>query len=179
MYIYIYIYTHVCITGSLCYTAEINAILWINYFVIVVVQSLSHDGLFATPWTTAHQASLSITISQSLLKLMSIKSVMPSNHVILCHPLLLLPSIFPSTRVFPKSWLFVSGGQSIGASASASVLPMNIQGWFPLGLTGLILQSKRLSRVFSSITIQKHQFFSLQSSLWANSHIYTLLLGKP
>ena len=91
-----------------------------------------------------------------------------------------LPSIFPSTRVFPKSWLFVSGGQSIGASASASVLPMTIQDWFPLGLTGLIyLQSKRLSRVFSSITIQKHQFFSLQSSLWSNSHISTLLLGKP
>ena len=144
------------------------------------IQSLSHDGLFATPWTTAPQASLSITNSQSLLKLMSIKSVMPSNHLILCNPLLLLTSIFSSTRVFPKSWLFVSGSKSIGASASESVLSMNIQGWFPLGLTGLIfLQFKRLSRVFSSITIQKHQFFSLQSSLWSYSYINALLLGKP
>ena len=83
---------------------------------------------FATPWTAAHQASLSFTISWSLPKLMSIELVMPSNHLILCYPLLLLPSIFPSIRVFPMSWLLASGGQSIGASASASVLPMNIQG---------------------------------------------------
>ena len=132
-----------------------------------------------TPWTAAHQASLSVTNSQNLLKHMSIELVMPSNHIILCHPLLLLPSIFHRTRVFPKSWLFVSGGKSIGASASEPVLPMNMQGWSPLGLTGLIfLQSKRLSRIFSSITLQKHQFFSLQSSLWSNSHIYIWLLGK-
>ena len=102
------------------------------------VQSLSHAWLFATWWTAALQASLSITNSQSLLKLMSIKSVMPSNHLILCHPFLFLPSIF-SVR-----WLFTSGGHSIGASAS--VLPANIQGWFPLVLTGLIsLLSKGLS----------------------------------
>ena len=101
------------------------------------VKSLSCVQLFATPWTAAHQPSLSFTISQSWLKFMSIESVMPSNHLILCHPLLLLPSIFPSIRFFfPMSQLFASGGQSIGASASASVLPMNIQGWFPLGLTG-------------------------------------------
>ena len=103
------------------------------------VQSLSRVWLFATPWTAAHQASLSITNSQSLFKLMSMESVMPSNHLILCHPLLLLPSIFPSIRVF--SWwvcqFFASGGQSTGVLASASVLPMNIQGWFPLGLIGL------------------------------------------
>ena len=100
-------------------------------------QSLSHVQLFATPWTAACQASLSFTITQSLVKPMSIESVMPSNHLILCHPFLLLPSVFP--RVFSRvSWLFASCGQSIGASVSASVLPMNIEGWFPLGLTGWI-----------------------------------------
>ena len=112
------------------------------------VQSISHIWLFATPRTAAHQASLSVTISQSLLRLMSTESMMPSDHLILCRPLLLLPSIFPSIRVFSyESALFTSGGQSIGASASASVLPVNIQGWFPLGWTGWIsLQSKGLSR---------------------------------
>ena len=105
---------------------------------------------------------------------------MLSNHLILCRPLLLLHSIFPSIRSFPMSWLFTSGGQSIGASASASVLPMSIQGWFLLGLAGFIsLQSKGLSRVFSNTTAQKHQFFSIQPSLWSNSHIHTWLLGKP
>ena len=100
----------------------------------------------STPWTAACQ---SFTISQSLLKLMCIESAMPSNHLILCSPLL-LPLIFPSIRVFLMSQLFASGGQSIGTSASAFVLPMNIQGWFPLALTDLIsLQSKGLSRVFS------------------------------
>ena len=93
------------------------------------MQSLSHVWLFPTTWTTGRQASLSITYSQSLLKLMSIESVMPSNHLILCRPLLLLPSIFPSIKVFPMSQLFASGGQSIGPSASTSVLPMNIQHW--------------------------------------------------
>ena len=144
------------------------------------VQSLSHVRLFATPWTTAHQASLFITNSRSLLKLMSIKSVMPSNHLILCYPFLLLPSILTSIRDFLMSHFFISGGQSIGASASASVLPMNIQDWFPLGLTGLMsLQSKRLSRVFSNTTVQKHQFFGTQLFLWSNSHIHTWLLEKP
>ena len=101
------------------------------------VQSLSHIRLFATPWTAAHQASLSTTNSWSLLKLMSVELVMPSNHLILCL-LLLLPSVYPSTGSFQKSQFFASGGQSIGASASASVLSMNIQDWFPLELTGLI-----------------------------------------
>ena len=96
---------------------------------------------------------------------MSIESVMPSNHLILCHPLL-LHSILPSLRVFSNSQFITSGGQSIGVSISASVLPMNIQDWFPLGLTGLIsLQSKGLSRVFSNTVGQKHQFFSAQLSL--------------
>ena len=94
---------------------------------------------------------------------MSIKSVIPSKHLILCHPLLLLPSIFPSIRVFSNDQLFASSGQSIGASASASVLPVNIQDWFPLELTGWIfLQSKGLSKVFSNTTVQKHQFFCTQ-----------------
>ena len=91
------------------------------------VRSLSHVQIFATPWTVAHQASLSITNSWSLLKLMSMESMMPSNHLILCRPLLLLPSIFPSIRGFSNDQFFASGGQSIGILASVSVLPMNIQ----------------------------------------------------
>ena len=130
------------------------------------VQSLSRVRLFATPWTAAHQASLSITNSRSSPKLMSIESVMPSNHLILCHPLLLLPSIFPSIRVFssesalhirwPKYWSF----------SFKSVLPRNTQDWSPLGWIGWIsLQSKALSRAFSNTTVQKHQFFGTQLSL--------------
>ena len=193
-------------------------------------------------------ASLSIANSRSLLRLMSIKSVMPSNHLILFHPLLVPPLVFPSitssitqscptlcdlmeysppgssvcgvfqarilewvaisfsrgssqpwdrTQVsciagrcfnlwatregsFQMSQLFTSGGQSVGVSASASVLSMNIQDWFPLGWTGWIsLQSKGLSRAFSNTTVQKHQLFSTQLSLWSNSHIHTWLLEKP
>ena len=94
---------------------------------------------------------------------MSIESVMPSNHLILCHPLLLLPLSFPAPGSFPVSQFFTSGGQSIGVSALASVLPMNIQDWFPLGWTGLTyLQFKGLSGVFFNTTVQKHQFFSVQ-----------------
>ena len=131
-------------------------------FVAVIfssVQLLCCVQLFVTPWTAARHTSLCITSSPSLLKLMSIKLVMPSNHLILCSPLLLLPSIFPSIRVFSNESFFTPGVQRIGASASASVLPMNIQDWFPLGLTSLIsLLSKGLSGVFSSTTVQKHQF---------------------
>ena len=146
----------------------------------LVVQLLSHVWLFATPWTAARQASPSFTISRSLLKLMSTESVMPSNHLILYRRLFLLPSIFPSIRVFSMSQLFISDGQSIGTSASALVLSVNIQGWFRLGLTSLIsFLSKGLSRVFASTTLQKHQFFSTQPSLWSNSHIHIWLLEKP
>ena len=103
-----------------------------------------------------------------------------SDHLILCHPLLHLPSLFPNIRVISMSQLFASGGQSIGASASASVLLMNIQDWFPLGLTRLIsLQAKGPSRVFSNTTVQKHPFFGAQPSLWSNSHICIWLLEKP
>ena len=130
------------------------------------VQSLSSVQLFSTPWTSACQASLSITNSWSLFKLISIESVMPSNYLILCCPLLLPPSIFPSIRVFSKESVLPWGGQSIGVSASASVLPMNIQDCFPLGWTGWIsLQSKGFSRVFSNTTIQKYEFFCTHLSL--------------
>ena len=123
------------------------------------VQSLSHVWLFEILWTTACQASLSITNSQSSLKLMSIESVMPSNHLILCHPLLLLPSNFPSIRVFSNESVLRIRWQK-------SVLPMKIQDWFPLGWAGWIsLQPKGLSRVFSNTTDQKHQFFGTQLSL--------------
>ena len=132
-----------------------------------MVQLLRHVHLSAIPWTTALQASLSFTLSWSLLKVMSIESMMLSNHLIFCPHLLLWPSVFPSIRVFFMSWLFLSGSQSIGISASASVLPMNIQSWFPLGLTDLIsLQSKRLSRVNNLCRetyiylLDIHQFYS-------------------
>ena len=142
-------------------------------FLFVAIQSLKWVRLFVTPWTAARQASLSSIISRSLLRLMSIESVMYSNHFILCCPLFLLPSIFPSIRVFSNELALRIRWQSIGASASTSVFPMNIQGWFPLGLSGLIsLLFKGLSRVFSSTTVQKHQFFDAQPSLWSNSHIH-------
>ena len=140
------------------------------------VQSLSCVWLFVTPWTAASQVSLFIINSWSLLKFMFIESVMPSNRLIFCHPLLLLPSIVPRIRVFTTSYFFTSSGHNIGASASASVLPMNIQDWLPLGWTGWIsLKSKGL---FSSTTIQKHQFFRAQLSLQSNSHNHTWLLEK-
>ena len=133
-------------------------IYFINIYVqLSSVQSLSRVRLFATPWTAASQASLSITNSRSLPKLMSIKSVMPASHLILCRPLLLLPPIAPSIRVFsnestlcmrwPKYWSF-----------SFSIIPSKEhQHWSPLGWTGWIsLQSKGLSRVFSNTTVQKH-----------------------
>ena len=117
------------------------------------VQLLSHVQLFMTPRTAAHQASLSITNSQSPPKLMSVESVMQSNHLILSRPLLPLPSIFPSIRIFSNESALASGGLSIGVSASTSVLPMNTQDWSPLRWTGWILQSKELSRVFSNTTV--------------------------
>ena len=112
-------------------------------------------------WSHESQhTSLSITNSQSSLRLMSIESVMPSSHLILCHPISFCPQSLPASGSFLMSWLFKSGGQSIGASASGWVLLVNIQGWFPLGLTSLIsLQSKGLWRVFPSITIQKPRGF--------------------
>ena len=144
------------------------------------VQSLSHVRLFATPWITARQVSLSITNSRSSPKLTSIELVMPSSHLIFCRPLVLLPPIPPSIRVFPMSQLFACGGQSTGVSALASFLPKNTQDWSPLEWTGWIsLQSKGLSRVFSNTTVQKPQFFGAQLSSQSNSHIHTWPQEKP
>ena len=144
------------------------------------VQSLSPVRLVATPWMAAYQASLSITNSQSLLKPMSMELVMPSNHLILCHPLHLLPLINPSIRVFSNDSTLGIRCQSTGVSASASIFPMNTQDWSPLGWTGWIsLQSKGLSGIFYNTTVQKHQFFSTQHSSQSNSHIHTWPLEKP
>ena len=133
--------------------------------ILFIVQQFNCVQLFATPWTTACQASLSITNSWSSLRLMSIESVMPSNHLILCHPLLLPPSIFPTSGSFPMSQLFAWGGQSTGVSALPPFIPKKSQGWSPSEWTGWIsLQSKGLSRVFSNTTVQKPQFFGAQPS---------------
>ena len=143
------------------------------------VHLLSHVRLFVTPWTTACQASLSITNSRSLLSLTPIESVMPSSHLILCHPLLHLPSIFPSIRVFsiesalrirwPKYWSF-----------SFSISPSNeYPGLISFRMDWLdLLAVQGISSVFSNTTVQKHQFFGAQLSLLSNSHIHTLLLEK-
>ena len=129
------------------------------------VQSLSHVWCFVTPWTVARQPSLFIN-SQSLLKLMSIVSVMPSNHPILCRPLLLPPSIFLSIKAFFNESILHIKWPKYGVSASTAVLPMNTQDWSSLGCTSWIsLQSKGLSRVSSNTTGQKHQFFGAQLSL--------------
>ena len=140
----------------------------------VVVQSLSCVQLFAIPWPAAHQASLSFSISWSLLKLMSVESVMPSNHLILCHILFLLPSIVPRVRVFSsESGVYIRWTKY--GSFNLSISPSSEYS-SPLGLTGLIsLLSKRFPRGFCSTAIKKKtkQFFSIQPSLWSNSHICT------
>ena len=145
--------------GELSYSMMISSVQFSS------VQTLSRVQPFKTPWTAARQPSLSITNSQSLLKPMFIELVMPSNHTILCgrrFP----PAFNLSQHQGLFKWVSSSGGQSIGVWASASVLPVNIQDWFPLGWSGWIsLQSKGLSRVFSNTTIQNHQFFSAQLSL--------------
>ena len=141
------------------------------------VQSLSRVWLFATPWITARQASLFITNSRSSLRLTSIESVMPSNHLILCRPLLFLPPIPPSIRVLSNE---STPRMSTGVSALASFLPKKSQGWSPSECTGWIsLQSKGLSRVFSNTTVQRHQFFGAQPSSQSNSHIHTWPQEKP
>ena len=155
----------------------------IRYIVNFVNMFSSVSQLCPTLWDPMNCSSPGLPVHHQLpelLKLMSIELVMPSSHLILCHPLLSHLQSFPASGSFQMNHLFASGGQSIGASASASVLPKNIQGWFPLGLTGLItLQSKGLSRVFSNTTVRKHQFFGTEPSLWPNSHVHTWLLEKP
>ena len=165
-----------------------NQVLWAScgwcwggvIYSVVVVQLLSHVRLFVTAGSAARQASLSITNSQSLLKLMSIELVMPSNHLILCRPLLLLPSIFSSIRVFsnesvlhirwPKYWSFSFSNRPYNEHSRLISFRMD---WCD------ILAVQGLSRVFSSAIVWKHQFFSAQPSLWSNSHIHTWLLEKP
>ena len=139
----------------------------------VVVQLLNHVWLFVTPWL---QTSLFFTISRSLLKLMSIELVMPSNHLILCHPLLLLPSIFPSIRVFSNESVLHTGDQSIGASASASVLSMSIQDWFPLELTGLLWFALLAVQGTHKSFLQHHN--SKASILW-HSAFFMFQLSHP
>ena len=152
-------HTNFCLSTVLLSLPKLEKGLGNRFSSVHFSHSLRPHGLHYSAWPQ-DQASLSFTNSWSLLKLISIKLVMPSNHLILCRPLLLPPSILPISQFFP------SGGQSIGVSASTSVLPMNIQDWFPSGWTGLIsLQSKELSRVFSNTTVQNHQFFSAQLSL--------------
>ena len=158
----------------ICYTHIYMNIYVFQYCCFSLPQSCP---TFCDPMVTAHWVSLSLTISWSLFKLMSFELVLPSNHFILCCRLFLLPSVFPSMRVFSNESSLASSSWSIGASATA--LPMNIQDWFPLGLTGLIsLRSKGLSKLFYNTTVQKHKFFGTQPSSQSNSHIHTWLLEK-
>ena len=136
------------------------------------VQSLSRVRLFVTPWTAAHQASLSITNSRTLMRLTSIESVMPSSHLILCCPLLLPPSIFPSIGVFSNESVLCIRWTKYW-SFSFSISPSNeYSGLISFRIDWLILQSKGLSRVFSSTTVERHQFFSTQPSLWSLTSIH-------
>ena len=163
--------------------------LWIRILVLVTdllliqfssVKSLSRVWLFATPWIAACQAPLSITISRSSLKLISIESVMPSSHLSSVVPFSPWPQSLPASESFPVSQHFAWRGQSIGVSALASFLLKNTPDWSPLEWTGWIsLQSKGLSRAFSNTTVQKHQFFGAQLSSQSNSYIHTWLLEKP
>ena len=147
--------------------------IWWYCIELFVVQLLSYVHLVVTSWTATHQAYLSFTISQSFLKPMSIELVMHPTISSSVFPFSSHLQSFPASGSFPVSQFFTSGGQRIGASTSASVLPMNIQDWFLLGWTGWIsLQSKGLSRVFSYTTVQKYQFFDVQPSLWPNSYIH-------
>ena len=142
-----------------------------HVFPVQSVQSHSCVRLFATPWTAAHMASLYIINFRSLLRLMSIKLVMPSNHLMFCRPLLLLSSIFPSIRVFSDESVLHIRWPNIGVSASASVLPMNIQDWFPLRLTGWIsLQSKGLSSLLQHLS---SKVLILQHSAFFNGSVFT------
>ena len=144
----LWLWSHICVFSCII-------------FRFAVIPSLSFVQLFVIPWTTAHQAPLSFTLPWSFLKLMSIESVIPFNHLTFVALFFSYLQSFPASGSFPMSQLFASGGHSIGVSASTSVLPMNTQDWSPLGWTGLIsLQSKELSRVFST-----PQFKSINSSV--------------
>ena len=155
---------------------------WLECLFLFLVHSLSCVWLFATPWRPQYTRLSCLLLSPRVCS-----NSCPLSHW-WCHPIISSSVIhflscsqsFPASEYFSMSQLFASGGQSIGASSSTSVLAMNIQGWFHLGLSGLIsLLYKGLSRVFSSTTVQKHQFFSAQLSLWSNSHFHIWLLEKP
>ena len=164
---------------ELCYYGLLSFYI---YTLVRFSRSVMSDS--TTAWTAARHVSLSITNSHSLFN--GLNGSMDMSQW--CHPTIsssVLPFFsclqsFPASGSFPMSRFFSSGGQIIGVLTSASVLPMNIQDWFPLGWTGWIsLQSKGLSRVFSNTTVQKHQFFGVQLSFQSNSHIHTWLLEKP
>ena len=163
----------ICYFGEICQSYNFLCFSFVGMFSLV--QSLSHVRLFATPWTTACQASLSIANSWILLKLVCIELVMPSSHLIFCCPLLLTPSIFPSIRVFSnESALHIRVTKVLEFQFQHQSFLLNIQNLFPLGWSGWVsLQSKGLSRVFSNTTVQKHQFFGVQLSSQSNSHIHT------
>ena len=152
-------------------------VFWSTSF--ICCYSVTQSCLTETQWTAAHQASLSITNPLSLLRLMLTESMMPSNHLIHCYTLLFMPSIFPSIQDFSSELALSIGLPKYWVSALASVLPMNIQGWFLLRLTGLTsLLPKGLSIIFSSTTFQKHCFFATELSLWSNSHITYMTTGN-
>ena len=175
MCVYIYTHTHKCVCESLCCTSEASITLLIIYL-LFSHQVISNS---ATPWTPTLQASLSLTISQSLPKFTSIELVIPSKHIILCHPLL-LPSIFPSVRIFsnestvcirwPRYWNFSFNNSP--SSEYSGLISFKID-WFELFL------SKGLSSIFSNTTVKKYLFFSPEPSLWSTSYIHTWLLEKP
>ena len=157
---------NICIVNIFFSLCPAFSFSWWWFFEVQFSSVVQSCPIFATPWTAARQASLSITNSWSVPKPMSIELVMPSNHLILCRPLSSCLQSFPASGSFQMSQLFSSGGQSIGALASKSVLPMNTQDWSPLGWTRWIsLQSKGCLGVFSNTTVQKHQFFCAQLSL--------------
>ena len=166
MHAHTHIHYFVCLW--LCISGTINLLLLFSCW--IMSNSLHphgwHDTLLCpplSPWVCSNSCPVMLSI-----------------HLILCCPFSLKLQCFPASGTFSMSQHFASGGQSIGDSASASVLPVTIQGWFPLELTGLIsLQSKELSGAFSSTTIQKHQFFCIQPCLWSKFHIHTWLLEKP
>ena len=171
--------------GNLHWASDRGQVLSIHFLLqCMTVKSeneVAQSCLTVTPWTVALQAPRSSTVSSVCSDSCPLSRwcylTISSSAATLSFCL----QSFPSSGSFPMSWLFKSSGQSIGgASALASFLPMDIQGWFPLGLTGWIsLQFKGLSRIFSSTTILKHQFFTARPSLWSNSHIYACLCGKP
>ena len=170
----------ICVKTVVAMWTKSHIIDFCNKWNFCFVQSPSHVQLLETPWTTAHQASLSLTISWSLPKYIFIALVMMSRHLILWHLFTFCPQSFPASGTFPMSCLFMSDDLNTEASPLASVLAVNIQGWSPLRWAGLIsLLSRGLSGVFSNTTVQRYQFFGILSYLQSSYHNYTWPLGKP